>query len=65
MFNPTYDENAISGGLIGIMSAFVPGRQGVSEDEVKLWASDLRSLGDRGDYFFSLTQFLFLVSRPD
>jgi len=65
MFNPTYDENSISGGLIGIMSGFVPGRQGVSEDEAKLWASDLWALGDRGDYFFSLTQFLFLVSRPD
>ena len=65
MFNPTYDENSISGGLIGIMAGFVPGRQSVSEDEAKLWASDLWALGDRGDYFFSLTQFLFLVSRPD
>ncbi len=65
IFNPSYDENTISGELIGIMSAFVPGRQGVSEDEVKVWASDLRALGERGDYFFSLTQFLFLVLKPD
>lgn len=64
MFNPTYDENTISGGLIGIVSAFVTGRQAVSEGDVKLWASDLRALGERGDYFFSLSQFLFLVSRP-
>jgi arsenite methyltransferase len=54
MFNPACDENAISGGLIDIVSAFVP-----------LWASDLRALGERGDYFFSLTQFLFFVSRPE
>lgn len=65
MFNPSYDENSISGGLIGIVSSFVPGRQNVSEQEIKQWANDLRALGDRGDYFFSLTQFLFLVSRPE
>jgi ubiquinone/menaquinone biosynthesis C-methylase UbiE len=65
MFNPSYDENSISGGYIGVVSAFVPGRQSVSEDEVKLWASDLRALGEHGDYFFSLSQFMFLVSRPE
>jgi hypothetical protein len=65
MFNPTYDENTISGGLIGIVSAFVAGRQAVNQDDVKLWASDLRALGERGDYVFSLTQFLFLVSTPE
>jgi len=64
MFNPSYDENAISGGLIEIITSFVPGRQNLSEQEVKRWASDLRALGERGEYFFSLTQFLFLVSKP-
>jgi arsenite methyltransferase len=64
MFNPSFDELSLSGGLIALISAFVPGRQGVSEEEVKLWASDLRALGERGEYFFGLTQFLFLVSKP-
>jgi arsenite methyltransferase len=65
MFNPSFDELSLSGGLIGLISAFVPGRQGVSEQDVKSWASDLRALGERGDYFFSLTQFLFLVFKSE
>lgn len=64
MFNPVYDENALSAGLIDIISSFVPGRANLTEQEVKQWASDLRGLGQRGEYFFSLTQFLFLVSKP-
>lgn len=64
MFNPAHDENTISGGLIDIISSFVVGREQLSEQEVKQWASDLRGLGQRGEYFFSLTQFLFLVSKP-
>jgi arsenite methyltransferase len=64
MFNPAYDENAISSGLIDIISSFVTGHEQLSEQEVKQWASDLRGLGRRGEYFFSLTQFLFLVSKP-
>ena len=65
MFNPDYDENSLSAGLIGLISGFVPGRQGVSENDARLWASDLRALGERGEYFFSLSQFLFLVSKPE
>lgn len=64
MFNPAYDENALSAGLIDIISSFVAGRGKLTEQEVKQWASDLRGLGRRGEYFFSLTQFLFLVSKP-
>ena len=55
MFNSAYDENSISGGLIGLYSIIRTRRHGVSEDEVKLWASDLRALGESRNYFFSLT----------
>lgn len=65
MFNPEFDQLSISGGLMDLILAFVPGRQGVSEEEVKLWASDLHVLGKRGDYFFSLTQFLFLAFKAE
>lgn len=65
MFNPSYDENSYSGGLVGLVSSFVAGRQLATEQEMKRWADDLRELGERGEYFFSLTQFLFLVSRPE
>jgi arsenite methyltransferase len=63
-FNPTYDPNGYSYHLIGGIRAFVSGRQDMSEQEVAAWAEDLQRLGERGNYFFCLNQFLFEVTKP-
>ena len=65
LFNPTYDENTYSYGLIGLMGAFVVERQGITHEEVKAWAADLQQLGEDGSYFFSLNRYLFLVAKPE
>jgi SAM-dependent methyltransferase len=60
MLNAGYDGHMLSAGLIDIISAFVPGRRGVTEDEARAWAADLRALGS--SYFFSLNRYLFVAS---
>ncbi len=61
LLNAGYDPNTFSAGLIGFITAFVPGRQGLSERDASEWAEDLRALG--GDYFFSLNRYLFLALK--
>ena len=59
--NAGYDPNSFSAGLIGFITAFVAGRQGLNERDARDWAQDLNALGD--DYFFSLNRYLFLAVR--
>ena len=61
LLNAGYDPNTYSAGLIGFITAFVPGRQGLNERDARDWAEDLKALGD--DYFFSLNRYLFLAVK--
>jgi SAM-dependent methyltransferase len=62
--NPVLDPNTFGAGLLELVQRFVPGRRGVTREEADAWAEDLRTLGERGEYFFSLNQFLFLAEKP-
>jgi ubiquinone/menaquinone biosynthesis C-methylase UbiE len=62
--NSEYNSNTYSYGLAKIVGAFVPGRQGITKDEVIAWGDDLQSLADSGDYFFSLNRYLFIAEKP-
>jgi arsenite methyltransferase len=46
--------------LVGFMTAFVAGRQGITEDEARAWADDLAAQGD--DYFFSINRYVFVAT---
>jgi SAM-dependent methyltransferase len=48
--------------LPGIRS-FVPGHDGVSEEEANAWLSEQRELGERGEFFMSSTQFCFAATK--
>jgi arsenite methyltransferase len=61
LLNTGYNANTYSAGLIGFITAFVPGRQGLTEFEAIGWADDLVALGD--DYFFSLNRYLFTAVK--
>ncbi len=54
-------RDTYSGGLLGLIAGFVPGRGGVSGDEAEAWAAGLREMGD--DYFFAMNRFMFLARR--
>ena len=32
--------------------------------ETKAWANELRAKGQAGDYFFSISRYIFVVSKP-
>ena len=64
MFNPEFDPNTFSHGLLALMASFVVGRQGVSKDEAAAWNAEFADLGRQGRYFFSLNQYLFAAEKP-
>jgi len=59
VLNIGYDDETYSANVLGTITKFVSGRQGVTAEEANAWADDLRSLG--ASYFFSLNRYLFLV----
>jgi arsenite methyltransferase len=48
------DPETYGAGMLPVISSFVPGHQGVTE----------RELGERGEYFSSITQFCFRATKP-
>jgi SAM-dependent methyltransferase len=62
--NAGLEPNSYSDGLLELIRRFVPGRRGVTAAEADAWAEELRELGRRGEYFFSLNQYFFLAARP-
>jgi len=64
-FNPMYNPDTYSYQIARLISSFVPGRQGVTEEEARAWVEDLRQTGERGEYFFSLNQYLYLAVKPE
>jgi ubiquinone/menaquinone biosynthesis C-methylase UbiE len=65
MFNPEYDPNTFSHGLLALMASFVVGRQGVTKEEAAAWHAEFASLGRQGRYFFSLNRYLFAAEKPE
>ena len=64
MFNPEYHAHSYSAGMAFGIESFVPGRRGLTPEEIADWVADLRSLGERGEYFFSVNRYLFVVVKP-
>jgi len=60
ILNAGFDPDTYSGGLIGFVTGFVPGRQGIAEDEARAWADDLATQGS--DYFFSINRYVFVAT---
>jgi arsenite methyltransferase len=57
------DDETFGASLIGMIAHFVTGRNGVSGEESDAWAAEQRSLGERGEFFFTSTQFAFTATR--
>ena len=60
ILNAGLRSDTYSAGLIGFITGFVSGRQGITEDEARAWADDLAAQGD--DYFFSINRYVFVAT---
>jgi arsenite methyltransferase len=65
MFNPEFEDNTYGKGMLKMMAAFAPGRNGVSQSEADAWFAEFATLGADGKFFFSLNRYLFLVDKPN
>jgi len=64
MLNPEYNENTYSHGVIDFIASYVSGKNGITAEETNTWANELREKGQEGDYFFSISRYIFVVSKP-
>ena len=62
LLNVGYQPATYSAGVLEIIAGFVADRDGVSAEEARAWADELRSLGR--DYFFSVNRYLFGATSP-
>ena len=59
-----FTPEAYGGLLVPLISNYVAGKSGVSEEEAKAWAAEMSELGERGEFYFACTQFCFTGRRP-
>jgi arsenite methyltransferase len=59
-----FDRDSYGAAIIPMIASFVSGRQDVSADDARAWASELNDLGERDEFYFASLQFCFLGTRP-
>jgi arsenite methyltransferase len=59
-----YDDGSFAVAMLGMVADFVPGRGGVTGDEVAAWKAEQRDLAEQGRFFFEGTQFCFTATKP-
>jgi arsenite methyltransferase len=55
--------DAYGGSLVPLLEQYVAEQGGMSQAEAKAWADEQRELGERGEFFFTVTQFCFTATR--
>jgi hypothetical protein len=61
IMNTAFRPDTYSAGAIDLIAAYARGR--LEEGTADAWAEDLRALGARGAYFFSVNRFVFCARR--
>jgi arsenite methyltransferase len=56
--------DSYAGSLVPLLEQYVAEQGGLSPEEAEAWGDDQRGLAERGEFFFSVTQFCFTASRP-
>lgn len=50
-------------GITKLLGHFAVGRQGITPEEVQAWEADLAEVNKAGEYFYSASQYLFLIEK--
>jgi ubiquinone/menaquinone biosynthesis C-methylase UbiE len=61
---PELDPQTYGGALLPFIAKFVAGRRGLSEADAERWLAEQQALAERGEFFFSITQFCFAARKP-
>ena len=59
-----FDPDRFGAALVPFIAAFAEGRAGLEPGEAQAWADEQRALGERGAFWFSVTQACFTARRP-
>ncbi|QLD86946.1 methyltransferase domain-containing protein [Natronomonas halophila] len=65
ILNTRLDEDTFSYHLMAAIRDYVVDRDLIAVDEADAWVEDLRRIEERGETFFSLTQYLYVVRKAD
>ena len=59
-----FDPDRYGPATIPFIGKFVTGRQGLTEEDAQAWVAGQRELGERGGFYFAITQFCFTARKP-
>lgn len=59
-----FDAQTYGGAVVPNIAAFVVGRNGIADEEAGAWLAEQRELGERGAFYFTVTQFCFTATKP-
>jgi arsenite methyltransferase len=59
-----FDPDSYGAAIVPFIGAFVPGRQGLTEEDARAWVAGQRALGERGEFYFAVTQCCFTARKP-
>ena len=57
-------DETYGGAFLSVIEDFVRGLDDFPTAELDAWAAEQRELGERGEYFFAVTQFGFAATKP-
>jgi SAM-dependent methyltransferase len=58
------NPETIGGAFLPMIANYVPGHRGVTKEEAQAWEAEQHELAERGEFFFSGTQFCFTATKP-
>jgi hypothetical protein len=64
LINDRYEPDTYSFGVMPLIAAYAKKQGLIPREEANAWIADLQALGQRNEYFFSLTRYLFFARRP-
>jgi arsenite methyltransferase len=59
-----FDAETYGAATVSVIGAFVAGRESVNEDDAARWVAEQRELGERGEFYFAVSQFCFAATNP-
>jgi arsenite methyltransferase len=59
-----FDHDSYGSALVPFIGQFVAGRQGITDSDAKAWVAGQRALGERGEFYFAITQCCFTARKP-